>query len=103
MLSQVFGVYVLIPDWQNPVRCQGELDSITAGLLRGGAAQGKLAPDGQKQGPVPAGPAALEVSALFQSEWDMNKEEGKTLQMLLISFLNQKLLLVVILLYLWVQ
>lgn len=81
----------------------GRAGHITAGLLRGGAAQGKLAPDGQKQGPVPAGPAALEVSALFQREWDMNKEEGKTLQMLLISFLNQKLLLVVILLYLWVQ
>ena len=70
LLSWVFEVCVLIGDWQNPVR------RTAAGLPRGGAAQGRLAPDEQKQSPVPIGLAGLEVSALPQSEWDVNREEG---------------------------
>ena len=47
-----------------------------AELPRGGAAKGRLAPDEQKRSPVPIGLAGLEVSALPQSEWDVNREEG---------------------------
>lgn len=54
----------------------------------------------QKQGPVPAGPADLGVSALPQNEWDVNTEGGRTLQIPPISFLNQKLRPVTILVYL---
>ena len=62
LLSWVFEVCVLMGDWQNPVR------RTAAGLPRGGAAQGRLAPEEQKWSPVPIGLAGLELSALPQSE-----------------------------------
>lgn len=79
-------------------RAQGHGRGPDASVLAAQRGPGQPGPQGgTERGPVPAGPAGLGVPALSQSGWDVNTEGGKTLQPPPISFLNQKLRLVTIL------
>lgn len=97
-------VCVLVPAWQNPVRCQRQPKSITASCpLEGLPGQWDLW-SGQKRGPILLVQQAWNfLLCLKVNEWDMNTEEGKTQQIPPTSFFKQKLRLVTILAYLWAQ